>query len=136
MTDATNSKGPAQVQMPAYLASSLDPTATTVSEDPSPSPVSEIKPEDVATLTIEYRDGQPVIVVSGGEAIPSALAVLDQAGNAVGLYKTVPIKAAVSRGKALSLAQGYVTHAHLPPYTPVARILEGGENEVFEDFFD
>ena len=37
---------------------------------------------------------------------------------------------------ALSFAQEYVAKAGLPAYTPVARILEGGENEVFEDFFD
>nr|6LJC_C Chain C, Actin-binding protein fragmin P [Physarum polycephalum]6LJD_C Chain C, Actin-binding protein fragmin P [Physarum polycephalum] len=38
--------------------------------------------------------------------------------------------------KALSFAQEYVQKAGLPIHTPVARILEGGENEVFEDFFD
>jgi len=39
------------------------------------------------------------------------------------------------KNKALQYAQGYVTKANLPPHTPVARILEGGENEVFESFF-
>jgi len=37
--------------------------------------------------------------------------------------------------KALQFAQDYVNHAGLAPHTPVARILEGGENEVFEGFF-
>jgi len=37
--------------------------------------------------------------------------------------------------KALRYAQEYVIKAGLPPHTPVARILEGGENEVFESFF-
>jgi len=36
---------------------------------------------------------------------------------------------------ALRFAQEYVTKAGLPPHTTVARILEGGENEVFESFF-
>ncbi|MFF3336909.1 hypothetical protein ACFYWX_46735 [Streptomyces sp. NPDC002888] len=54
----------------------------------------------------------------------------------MGLYTARPVKAAVSSRKASSAAQEYVTKAGLPPYTPVARILEGGENEVFEDFFD
>jgi len=38
--------------------------------------------------------------------------------------------------KALGFAQEYVQKAGLPPHTQVARILEGGENETFEDFFD
>jgi len=38
--------------------------------------------------------------------------------------------------KALRFAQEYVTKNNLPPHTPVARILEGGENEVFESFFN
>jgi len=37
--------------------------------------------------------------------------------------------------KALFFAQEFVGKTGLPPYTPVARILEGGENEVFEAFF-
>jgi len=37
--------------------------------------------------------------------------------------------------KALQFAQEYVLKAGLPPQTSVARILEGGENEVFESFF-
>ncbi|MFE7045148.1 hypothetical protein ACFU9X_38750 [Streptomyces atratus] len=35
-----------------------------------------------------------------------------------------------------SAVPAYTTRAGLPPYTPVARILEGGENEVFEGFFN
>jgi len=38
--------------------------------------------------------------------------------------------------KALQFAQEYVLKAGLPVHTPVARIVEGGENEVFEDFFN
>jgi len=53
------------------------------------------------------------------------------------VFAWVGKKASVGeKKKALSFAQEYVQKAGLPPYTPVARILEGGENEVFEDFFD
>jgi len=53
------------------------------------------------------------------------------------VFAWVGKKASVGeKKKALSFAQEYVVKAGLPPYTPVARILEGGENEVFEDFFD
>jgi len=53
------------------------------------------------------------------------------------VFAWVGKKASVGeKKKALSFAQEYVLKAHLPPHTPVARILEGGENEVFEDFFD
>jgi len=37
--------------------------------------------------------------------------------------------------KALQFAQEYVTKSGLPAHTSVARVLEGGENEVFEGFF-
>jgi len=37
--------------------------------------------------------------------------------------------------RALSFAQEYVTSHHKPISTPVARILEGGENEIFETLF-
>jgi hypothetical protein len=53
------------------------------------------------------------------------------------VFAWVGKKASVGeKKKALSFAQDYVAIAKLPPYTPVARIFEGGENEVFEDFFD
>jgi gelsolin len=53
------------------------------------------------------------------------------------VYAWVGKKASVGEKKnALQFAQEYVAKAGLPPHTPVARILEGGENEVFEDFFD
>jgi len=37
--------------------------------------------------------------------------------------------------KALQFAQEFVVKSGIPPQTPVARILEGGENEIFEEFF-
>jgi len=52
------------------------------------------------------------------------------------VYAWVGKKASVGeKKKALSFAQEYVTKAGLPPHTPVVRILEGGENEVFESSF-
>ncbi|MGW2615204.1 hypothetical protein [Streptomyces sp. NPDC001500] len=36
----------------------------------------QVNPEDIATLSIEYRDGQPVVVVHGGTVIPASLAIV------------------------------------------------------------
>lgn len=53
------------------------------------------------------------------------------------MFAWVGKKASVGeKKKALSFAQEYVSNAKLPPHTPVARILEGGENEVFESYLD
>ncbi|MGW3228590.1 hypothetical protein [Kitasatospora sp. NPDC001095] len=79
-----NSKGPAPVQ--------LTPETT----EPALIPPDQVKPEDVGTLSIEYRDGQPVIVVSGGRYIPAGLTVVDGSGNAVAAYAV-----GVSTGRSL-----------------------------------
>jgi len=53
------------------------------------------------------------------------------------IYAWVGKKASVAeKQKALQFAQDYLAKSGLPAHTPVARIYEGGENEVFEDFFD
>jgi len=52
------------------------------------------------------------------------------------VYAWVGKKASAGeKKKALQFAQDYVIKAGLPPHTSVARVLEGGENEVFESFF-
>lgn len=53
------------------------------------------------------------------------------------VFAWVGKKASVGeKRKALQFAQEYVNKAGLPVHVSVARILEGGENEIFEDFFD
>ncbi|MFI5775355.1 hypothetical protein ACIA74_44680 [Streptomyces sp. NPDC051658] len=69
-----NSKGPAKVQLP------------TEATEPVLIPASEVKPENIGTLAIEYRDGQPVLVVSDGTYIPAGLVVMNGSGQAVGFY--------------------------------------------------
>ncbi|MGE7437054.1 hypothetical protein [Kitasatospora sp. NPDC001175] len=64
-----NSKGPA----PATLG--------TEATQPPLIPADQVKPEDIATLAIEYRDGVPVIVVNGGTVVPATLRVEDGSGN-------------------------------------------------------
>jgi len=52
------------------------------------------------------------------------------------VYAWVGKKASVGeKKKALQFAQEYVQKAKLPNHTPVARVFEGGENEVFETSF-
>ncbi|MFD3788814.1 hypothetical protein [Streptomyces cyaneofuscatus] len=75
MSETTpNQKGPA----PA----TYKPAAT----EPAPIPADQVKPEDIGTLSIEYRDGQPVIVVSGGKSIPAGLTIVDETDAPVGAY--------------------------------------------------
>ncbi|MFD7838252.1 hypothetical protein [Streptomyces sp. NPDC059761] len=70
MSETTpNTKGPAPVQLTPKTA------------EPVLIPAAEVKPEDIATLSIEYRDGQPVIVATGGTVIPAGLAVVDGSGK-------------------------------------------------------
>ncbi|MFD7630514.1 hypothetical protein ACFV7Q_31600 [Streptomyces sp. NPDC059851] len=68
-TPQVNSKGPAQVQY------------TPPAAEPELIPADQVKPEDIGTLSIEYRDGQPVIVVSGGSVIPARLTVVNASGS-------------------------------------------------------
>ncbi|GGS40561.1 hypothetical protein Snoj_28290 [Streptomyces nojiriensis] len=78
MSESTpNSKGPAKVQM--------SPESTQA--EPALVPVSEVDPEDVGTLALEYRDGRPVIIVSGGEFVPAGLKVVSEDGEVVGVYR-------------------------------------------------
>ncbi|MFF2543030.1 hypothetical protein ACFVUY_10755 [Kitasatospora sp. NPDC058063] len=90
MSETTpNSKGPAKVQMSPEQMASLGLTATpeaTAPAQPTPVPASEVKPEDVGTLTLEYKDGQPVLTVRGGRFLPSGIPVLDASGRQVARY--------------------------------------------------
>ncbi|MFB6561733.1 MULTISPECIES: hypothetical protein [unclassified Streptomyces] len=86
MSETTpNAKGPAKVQMsPEQMANlglppSPEPTAPA---GPTLIPADQVKPEDIATLSIEYRDGRPVVVVSGGKYVPSELPVANSSGAA------------------------------------------------------
>ncbi|WP_406507157.1 hypothetical protein [Streptomyces sp. NBC_00212] len=54
-------------------------------------PATEIKPEDVGTLSLRYTDGVPVLVVSGGTVTPAAIRVVDGTGKTVGNYAAAPM---------------------------------------------
>jgi hypothetical protein len=53
----------------------------------APVATEEADPGDVGTLSLRYVDGVPVIVVSGGTAIPARLNVIDPAGATVSAYE-------------------------------------------------
>ncbi|MFE2879219.1 hypothetical protein ACFXG6_32815 [Streptomyces roseus] len=79
MSETTpSSKGPAPVQ--------LTPETT----EPVLISADQAKPEDIATLSIEYRDGQPVIVVSSGTYSPTSIRAVDAEGNDVASYIAAP----------------------------------------------
>ncbi|MFD0344754.1 hypothetical protein ACFVH0_39850 [Streptomyces sp. NPDC127117] len=70
--------------MPEYTPNAKGPAPARITPettDPAPIPADQVKPEDIGKLSIEYRDGQPVIVVSGGSAIPERISVVDSSGN-------------------------------------------------------
>ncbi|MCP2311066.1 hypothetical protein [Kitasatospora paracochleata] len=80
MSETTpNSKGPAPVQ---YTPETTEPVLI---------PADKVAPEDIGTLSIEYRDGGPVIVVSGGSVIPAALAVVDASGNPAARFQPLEL---------------------------------------------
>ncbi|MFF2963996.1 hypothetical protein ACFVT1_35010 [Streptomyces sp. NPDC057963] len=102
MSETTpNAKGPAQVQMsPEQTANlGLSPSPEAGAPKPTLIPADQVKPEDIATLSIEYRDGQPVVVVSGGKYVPAELPVVNGSGTAS------PARFAWSNG---------VAHPHTP----------------------
>ncbi|MEV7280828.1 hypothetical protein [Streptomyces sp. NPDC093111] len=85
MSETTpNAKGPATVQMsPEQMANlGLSPSSGAVPAGPTLIPADQVKPEDIATLSIEYRDGRPVVVVSGGKYVPAELPVVNSSGAA------------------------------------------------------
>ncbi len=50
-------------------------------------PAEDVKPEDVATLTLKYqKDGSPLLVATGGRCIPAALPITDDEGNHLSHY--------------------------------------------------
>ena len=59
-------------------------------------PPSDVKPEDVGTLSLRYVDGVPTVVITGGTAIPQSLAATDGAGNLIATYTATPAIAARS----------------------------------------
>ncbi|MFD5566103.1 hypothetical protein [Kitasatospora griseola] len=79
-----NAKGPAKTQMSAEQVANLGMSAPPGATEPEPTlvPASRVEPEDIATLSIEYRDGRPVVVVSGGKYVPAELPVVDSSGAA------------------------------------------------------
>ncbi|MFD7410438.1 hypothetical protein ACFVZ3_39990 [Kitasatospora purpeofusca] len=84
MPETPNSKGPAKVQMSPEQMASLGLTPSPAATAPTEAalvPASEVKPEDAATLSIEYRDGVAVIVVGEGKYVPSELPVVNGSGG-------------------------------------------------------
>ncbi|MGW1638492.1 hypothetical protein [Streptomyces lavendulae] len=102
---APNAKGPAKVQMsPEQMANlGLSPSPGATASEPTLIPADQVKPEDIATLSIEYRDGRPVVVVSGGKYVPSELPVVNSSGA------TYAARFAWSNG---------VAHLHTPDPVP------------------
>ncbi|MFE7598113.1 hypothetical protein [Streptomyces sp. NPDC057494] len=86
MSETTpNARGPAKVQMSSEQLTGFGASPSPeVAEDAGQVlfHADQVEPEDIATLSIEYRDGRPVVVVSGGKYVPSELPVVNSSGVA------------------------------------------------------
>ncbi|MFD9418832.1 hypothetical protein ACFWC9_29605 [Streptomyces goshikiensis] len=49
-------------------------------------PADQVKPEDVTTLALQYRDGVPFLVASGGDSFPTVIPVVNGSGTILGAY--------------------------------------------------
>ncbi|MFJ1869437.1 hypothetical protein ACIOD1_33115 [Streptomyces sp. NPDC088097] len=54
-------------------------------------PATEVAAQDVGVLSVRYVDGTPVLVVSGGTALPAELTAVNGSGAAVASYTGTPI---------------------------------------------
>ncbi|MFD4926177.1 hypothetical protein ACFWNE_33375 [Streptomyces goshikiensis] len=102
---APTAKGPAPAQLPtettdarmALEGNDENEMGTTAVRSTSPEttepvliPADQVKPEDIGTLSLHHVDGVPVLVVSGGKAIPAGLTVVDGSGQPVATYAASP----------------------------------------------
>ncbi|UQA94918.1 hypothetical protein [Streptomyces halobius] len=84
--------GPVGVGKSAQVnATSETETSTAAAEEEIQQiPATEVKPEDIGSLSLRYVDGVPQLVVSGGTGIPADLTVVDASGSAVATYAAGP----------------------------------------------
>ncbi|WP_436501070.1 hypothetical protein [Actinokineospora sp. HUAS TT18] len=61
-----------------------------VAEEPGLTVIEPAPADGAGMLSIHYRDGQPVIIVSGGDAIPATITVTDTSGTPVAAYTAGP----------------------------------------------
>ncbi|MFB7860605.1 hypothetical protein [Streptomyces sp. NPDC056069] len=117
-TPEANDHGPAPAQMSPEQAASLGLAPT----EPALIPADQVKPEDIGTLKIEYRDGQPVIVISGGPAIPAGIVVADESGNSIALYSAGPTPDA--RGASAHVGNLFSTDLFYSPDSSMFNLLK------------
>lgn len=63
----------------------------------SQQPASKAESDKVGRLMLQHKDGVPVLTVTGGNVVPTGLAIVDETGNAVGLYTARRVKTAVAK---------------------------------------
>ncbi|WP_378735499.1 hypothetical protein [Nocardia brasiliensis] len=73
-------------------------------------PAADVNPEDIGTLTLEYKDGQPIVTLSDGTHFPAELTVVDGSGTPLGSYiaATPPTSVDITPSTRVSLS-AYVT---------------------------
>ncbi|MEU0630564.1 hypothetical protein, partial [Streptomyces sp. NPDC005989] len=75
--------------MPEYTPNAKGPAPARITPEatgPVRVPLSEVKPEEITPLAIEYRDGKPVIVVGSGTVLPAGLTAVNHEGKTLAIY--------------------------------------------------
>ncbi|WP_410599294.1 hypothetical protein [Amycolatopsis sp. lyj-90] len=73
--------------------------------------IKELPQPETGPLTLEYREGRPVLIVSGGSPIPERIEVEDSDGRPVGAYT------AGEPASAPRIAPNYLTNVVHPLFT-------------------
>ena len=69
-------------------------------------PVTEVSREQVGVLSVEYREGLPVLRVADGNAMPATLLLVDEEDQVLGRYEAVVRQPVMRSAGYLGFAKG------------------------------
>ncbi|MGW0251966.1 hypothetical protein ACWDYH_35590 [Nocardia goodfellowii] len=61
-------------------------------------PATEVKPQDIGSLSVRYTDGVPELVLTSGNFAPQSIPITDGAGRLLATYTATAAPAADSSG--------------------------------------
>jgi hypothetical protein len=82
-------------------------------------PVTDVSSAKTANLSLEYRAGVPVLTVSGGNAMPATLIVVDEADQVLGRYEAVVRQPVMRTDGYLGFAKGTPGITDESPFPPL-----------------
>ncbi|MEU1107297.1 hypothetical protein ABZ408_41215 [Streptomyces tibetensis] len=69
-------------------------------------PATEVRIEEMATLSLRYVDGVPQLVASGGTVTPAGLTVVDATGITVATYTAGPAEGPPPQARTIAMEDG------------------------------